>query len=316
MLETVLTIREFMPGDEDGLAWLENALLGSQITSQDVQARGVPEGVGFVRLVALWDWEIVAAAQATQQHAPRDSRSEIKIGVRLDHRCRGIGSALLGALETFLRERGGEMMLCYASEKDHVGAFLEPRGFSETFRGYSQWLPLERFDPTRFASDERWQREGIRLHSLESLRFNSDTPQQLYELYVQLEQDAPRADTDFVALSFEQFYHNNFEQASSIPEAVTVAVDDDRLVGLNTLYLDSSGDVLHNGLTGVLPEYRGLGLALALKLEGIRVSQRRGIRGITSYNASTNAPILRLNEKLGFERAPATLEWRKVIHSY
>jgi mycothiol synthase len=309
----VLTIREFIIGDEDGLAWLENALLGSQITAQDMLARGVPDGVGFVRLVALWHWEIIAAAQAIQQNAPRASRSEIKLGVRSDHRHRGIGSALLGALESFLRERGGEAMLCYASEEDNIGAFLEHRGFSETFRGYSQWLPLEGFDVVQFSSHSGWQREGIQLQSLESLRHDPDTPQKLYDLYVQLEQDAPRADADYAQLSFEQFYFNNFEQASSVPEAVTIAVHGDRLIGLNTLYLDSSGDILHNGLTGVLPEYRGLGLALALKLEGIRVAQQHGMRGITSFNASSNAPILRLNEKLGFERAPATLEWRKMI---
>ncbi len=306
-----------MPGDEDGLAWLENALFETQITAQDIKARGALEGLGFVRLVALWHWEIIAAAQATQRPALQNSRSEIKLGVRLDRRRRGIGGALLGALEVFLRERAIDMMLCYASEHDDIGGFLERRGFVETFRGYSQWLPIQGFNAAQFeVNPERWEREGIRLRTLEQLRHEPDAAIKMHALYVALERDAPRADEDFVPLPFEQFYFNNFEQPSSLPEAVTIAVQAERWVGLNTLYLDSNGKVLHNGLTGVLPEYRGLGLAFALKLEGIRFAQRSEFDGITSFNASTNGPILRLNEKLGFERAPATLEWRKMIDSH
>ena len=92
---------------------------------------------------------------------------------------------------------------------------------------------------------------------------------------------------------------------------MTIAIQHGKYIGLNILYLDSSGTVLHNGLTGVRSEFRGLGLALALKLEGIRFGQQHGFSGITSFNASSNTPILRLNEKLGFIRSPATIEWRK-----
>ncbi len=314
----MLTIREFeyQDWDYERLAWLENALFGGQTNPEELQARdhNRDSSLGFVRLVALdASHNMVGVIEATQRPAPWFSRGEVRLAVRLDMRRRGIGGVLLGELETLLRERGGDTVMLYTSESDTgINQFLLHHGYFEAFRGYQQWLPLHGFDLSQF--DPNWQpllEQGIHLRSLAQLRDGWDTAKQFYDLYVTLEQDAPRADEHFVATSFEEFSANQYDSPSSFPEGVTFAVKDDNLIGLNILYRDSHASVVHNGLTGVRREFRGLGLALALKLEGIRVALAQDSEGITSYNASTNTAILRLNEKLGFQRSPATLEWRK-----
>jgi mycothiol synthase len=314
----VLTIREFefQDWDYERLAWLEHALFDSQTSPQDLMTRDQhrDSSLGFVRLVALdASHNMIGVIEATQRPAPWFSRGEVRLAVRQDVRRRGIGGALLGALEGLLRERGGDTALLYTSETDAgINQFLLHHGYAESFRGYQQWLSLSGFDPNRF--DPNWQpllEQGIQLRSLAQLRDQWDTAQKFYDLYISLERDAPRADEHFEAQTFEAFSANQYDSPSSFPEGVTFAVKDDALIGLNILYRDSHASVLHNGLTGVRREFRGLGLALALKLEGIRVALAHGSEGITSYNASTNTAILRLNEKLGFERSPATLEWRK-----
>jgi mycothiol synthase len=314
----VLTIREFefQDWDYEHLAWLENALFGGQTNPEELKTRDQyrDSSLGFVRLVALdASHNMIGVIEATQRPAPWFSRGEVRLAVRQDVRRRGIGGVLLGELETLLRERGGDTVMLYTSESDAgINQFLEHHGYTESFRGYQQWLPLHGFDPNRF--DPNWQpllEQGIHLRSLAQLRSGWDTAQKFYDLYISLERDAPRADKHFVAQSFEAFSANQYDSPSSFFEGVTFALKDDELIGLNILARDSHSSVFHNGLTGVRREFRGLGLALALKLEGIRVALAHGSEGITSYNASTNTAILRLNEKLGFQRSPATLEWRK-----
>jgi ribosomal protein S18 acetylase RimI-like enzyme len=315
----MLTIREFQPQDYEGLAWLENALYGGQTSAQELEQRDHSRqpDLGFVRLVALYAWgELIGYIEATQRPAPWFSRGEVRLAVREDFRRRGIGGALLGILETELRQRGSDMAMLYTGEFDaNLNYFLWHRGYAESFRGYSQWLPLGKVVVDNFFVDwGRLNAEDVHLRSLSQLRHEWDCAQKFYDLYLRLENDAPRADPEYLPVGFEEFCHNNFDSPSALPDGVTIAVQHGRYIGLNILYLDSSGEVLHNGLTGVLPEFRGLGLALAQKLEGIRFGQRHGFKGITSFNASSNTAILRLNEKLGFERSPATIEWRKHLH--
>lgn len=316
MLSSMLTIREFGQGDYEGLAWLDNALFGGQTTVYDLEQRDAARdpNLGFVRFIATWGWgETIGMIEATQRPAPWYSRGEVRVGVREDFRRRGIGGALLGVLETILKERGNDAILLYTGEFDSsINHFLWHRGYAESFRGYSQWLPLENAHPEAHHVDwERLSKADIHLRSLSQLRHEWDCAEKFYDLYLCLENDAPRADAEYVALSFEEFCQNNFDSPSALPDGVTIAVQHGNYIGLNILYLDSSGGVLHNGLTGVRSQFRGLGLALALKLEGIRYGQQHGFSGITSFNASSNTAILRLNEKLGFIRSPATIEWRK-----
>lgn len=56
--------------------------------------------------------------------------------------------------------------------------------------------------------------------------------------------------------------------------------------------------------TGVDREYRGRGIALALKLLTIRRSRALGATYLRTNNDSENAPILHINRKLGFQPIP------------
>ena len=323
----VLSIRAFEPDrDLEGLLWLENAVLGSHATLEELRLRDESRGadlaganLAWLRLVALWDWQVVGAIEATQKPHPWAIRAEVKVGVRPDHRGLGVARALVSALETHLHEAGGRMMLVYTGEFDFgYNHFLWRVGFNEIFRGYPQYLALHGVDLERISVD--WARiaaADVEFRTLSEVRFEWDCARKLYDLYVQLEADVPRVDEQFAPKSFEEFCADIFDSPASLPDGVMLAVHvrdwGMEYVGCNILYRDDAGLVLHNGLTGVRRDLRGLGLAAALKYKGIEFAMRAGYAGITTFNASSNHAILALNQKFGFERGSATVEWRKSV---
>ena len=75
--------------------------------------------------------------------------------------------------------------------------------------------------------------------------------------------------------------------------------------------LNSSGDYLVIGTTGVLRAFRGQGLAKLLKMHGIRYALEHGDQEIRTFNDHINTAMLEMNAKLGFSRGPVELRFCK-----
>ncbi len=60
-------------------------------------------------------------------------------------------------------------------------------------------------------------------------------------------------------------------------------------------------------------EWRGRGVATALKVAAIGVARALGAPTIRTDNASDNAPMLRVNDRLGFVRDPATVSYLRLF---
>ena len=58
---------------------------------------------------------------------------------------------------------------------------------------------------------------------------------------------------------------------------------------------------LYISTTGILPVYQGLGLGSLLKAWQIAYARRHGFERIVTNNRKRNRPIIRLNEKFGFQ---------------
>jgi predicted GNAT superfamily acetyltransferase len=87
------------------------------------------------------------------------------------------------------------------------------------------------------------------------------------------------------------------------PEGYMIAKDGDKYVGMSTVWKaqkDPKG--LYQGLTGVVRDYRGQGIAVALKLKVIEFARNHKYEKLKTWNDSTNAPMLGINVKLGFKR--------------
>jgi GNAT superfamily N-acetyltransferase len=92
-----------------------------------------------------------------------------------------------------------------------------------------------------------------------------------------------------------------------------VALDGERYIGLTQFWRGEATDDLFTGLTAVRREYRRRGVALALKVHALRFARELGAPLIYTDNDSRNAPMIALNDALGFVRQPAYLSLVKAL---
>ena len=91
------------------------------------------------------------------------------------------------------------------------------------------------------------------------------------------------------------------EQFGMLPEACFIAATDDQFVGYSALTVnDAKRTRAGSGGTAVRPEYRGLGIATALKACCVSWARDNGMRRLET--ASGNPAMIRVNEKFGFRR--------------
>jgi RimJ/RimL family protein N-acetyltransferase len=64
-------------------------------------------------------------------------------------------------------------------------------------------------------------------------------------------------------------------------------------------------------MTGTLRDYRGRGLALLAKRATLVNAAARGVELVSTENDEKNAPMLRVNEKLGYQLVGSTLMWSR-----
>jgi GNAT superfamily N-acetyltransferase len=96
-----------------------------------------------------------------------------------------------------------------------------------------------------------------------------------------------------------------------LPERIWVAVLAGQPIGYS--YLAYHPSSVWTGFTGVLREHRGKGFARALKLETLVQAIDLGVNAVETDNDSENAPILHLNEELGYEEMPGKLEFHRKL---
>jgi len=114
--------------------------------------------------------------------------------------------------------------------------------------------------------------------------------------------------------TFEQFLDATFRHPAFLPEATLVARAGDRYVSVTSLEtVEGESGTLHVGYTGTLREFRGQGLATELKRRAIGYAKTHGYRYVTTDNDSLNAPIMRINETLGFRVERTTIRGEKAL---
>lgn len=319
-----MTIRSFE--EQDYPAWVEvsNAVwprlpcTESEVRYRDqhrdakcVHQKMVANRAGDRRLAG---WAVLG--QDSWSYHPR--RFWTEIAVPPDLRGQGIGRALFR--EVLLRLGPREpLLLRTATQESEPRAirFLVERGFQEARREWESRLDPREFDFRPYAGAAgRVAAQGVEIRTAaELLAEDAGALRRLYEVLCDLEREVPRLDPEYTPPDFESWRRRREASPNWLPEAEFVAVHEGRFVGVSQLSRMQASPDLDTGLTAVLPEYRRRGIALALKLRAVEYARRTGVPAIRTWNESRNRGMLSINERLGFVKEPAWIQFEKSFSS-
>jgi RimJ/RimL family protein N-acetyltransferase len=257
------------------------------------------------RLVAVAsDGAIVGYGYIDHETWMRPGRFELWALVDPARRGAGIGAALYDHAQQLAVAHGATSFGSEVRDDDPASLrFAERRGFRIDGHTFESILDLTAFDDQRFAGAiEVAEATGIRFFTMADLGDTAEAKRKLYELNRRTALDNPSADGTFAP--FEEFQQFVFGASWYRPDGQILAADGERWVGIAAVAYYPERNSAYNAFTGVERDYRGRGLAQALKLLAIRFAQRYGAAHIRTNNDSQNAPMLAINRKLGYRPEP------------
>jgi GNAT superfamily N-acetyltransferase len=262
---------------------------------------GAPLGSAFLRLFT----------RAGQEHL-----AELELAVHGAERRRGVGTRLLEAAVDAAKAERRRSVIAQAVQGSPADGFLAARGFRQVLALAYARLALADVDRAEVDALVELPHPGYRL-----TEWDGTVPDALAQSFAYSRRamdDMPMEGTDFGRVVWD------VERVVAAAEAVarrgellhTVAVVDTTngsVVGFSELVVpgDGSGDGQHYG-TAVLPEHRGRGLARWMKAAAVRHALERHpeLAGLCTDTAESNAPMLAVNEALGYRPTHKAVEYQ------
>ncbi|ACO46992.1 GNAT family N-acetyltransferase [Deinococcus deserti] len=285
---------------------------GHELRKRDEEQRAWGYVAGVMVAVDAGGEVVGSASYFQDPGAYHPQRFTLEFAVVPQAQGQGAGAALWNALDLCLCKAGAQSVRVLARE-DHPVApgFLTRRGFVGDKRYFTSSLNVTTFDDAPYkALDDRLALLGVRILSLADLREARvpDLSRRLHALMSDVRGDVPRAEPA-TPLSFRVFEEAVLGDPGLLPDAYLVAGHGDTLIGQTVLFRSGASPDLLTGLTGVSRDWRGKGVATALKVAAIRAARTLGAALIRTDNASDNAPMLAVNDRLGFVRDPASVSF-------
>ena len=258
--------------------------------------------------------------------------AEVTVAVHPAHRRRGVGTAIVEAMSEHGRADGRlvlnsivDVPLDYGA--DHASLSFAPKvGFEVMLAGNIRHLTV----PMDSARMMELHAEVARARDADAYRvltFEAPWPTEYLEdqcaLFRCMSTDEPHGDEghEEEVWDADRVQENDALRAARGARhliAVAQHVASDRLVACTELCLGAeSPRQAWQMLTVVDPEHRGHRLGLAIKLANLDqlASRAPAVRLVVTGNASVNAPMIAVNEMMGFEVASEGNFWQKDLGS-
>ncbi len=223
--------------------------------------------------------------------AYRARRVVALITVLAGQRRRGAGTALYEAISMWASERGVRELEVPVSGNDPESlSFARRRGFTEERREVGLVLSLAGISPPQVQLPA-----GIEIVTWAQ---RPELARGMYEVDLETHPDIPGFE-DVAVEPFEEWMTHHMRRPGDSPEATFIALAGEEVVGFAKLSLTAPAAAGH-AMTAVKRAWRGRGIAGALKATEINWALANGYTELHTSNEERNAPIKRLNARLGY----------------
>ncbi|MCP8615696.1 GNAT family N-acetyltransferase [Salirhabdus salicampi] len=235
---------------------------------------------------------------------------EVTVKVDKEWRNKGIGSWILDEIENRAHKNNAKALQTNIQDiKEMDIEWAKKKGFEITNHTFESQLNLSSFDMSQYDSVcKELESSGIRFTNLAEYPQNADSNNRFWDFWWELVtdvpgmQEKPRPDNERMISLAKDFDKKGF----------ILAADGEQWVALSMI-LKENDDLCYNSMTGVKKEYRGKGLALAIKVKAIEYALHHNVKYIRTHNNSKNLPMLSVNKKLGYKSKPGFFGLMKPI---
>jgi mycothiol synthase len=288
----------------DELRWSDATYPGTvrfiaEDEDEDEDADGAGDGVAAAALG-------VATVGRIWVHGPEYDALWGTIDVLEPARGHGIGGRLLPAIAAVAAKAGkGHLHVPVREDRLDAVGFLGRRGFAVFSRSRSVELRLDGLPRPAVVPPA-----GIRLTTLAE---RPDLVAGVHAVALDAFRDIPGGDEPMAVGDLAEFRARDVDRPGMPADAFVLAVDDGtgEVVGYaSLLFLGPTGDVGFHDMTAVRREWRGRGIATALKLATVAWAIDHGIETLATENDEANAAMRAVNRRLGYAPRPDELTMR------
>ena len=291
-------IREATIDDAPAVAQLSTVVYPAELTT----GRGLRHWWGAVPARArrrMWaaeeGGELVGFASAVLQTSSAEPGAAVaNVYVHPERRRRGIGARLWERVEEHLAAIGGTHVNSFGLDEEPSRRFMGARGFEVAFVQRVSRLELASLGPPPPLPDSV---ELVPYAALEDAR-------PIYELEVEALRDVP-VDQPFDDVRWEEWVERWWAHPELDRDASLLVLVDGEPASFTTVLSDTGSGRAVTGMTGTRRRFRGRGLALLVKHHALARVAARGIAVALTENDEQNAPMLAVNERLGYRPTAA-----------
>ncbi|MDJ1137889.1 GNAT family N-acetyltransferase [Streptomyces iconiensis] len=214
----------------------------------------------------------------------------------------GTGSALVAAGEAYLAGVGATHAHTWVADDAGATRFAEARGYVRSRLAHFLGLDLR---AARLPALPDRLPAGLELRT--AADFGEDL-RPLYEADMECAADEP-ADVPADPVPYEEWLRLNWSRPDWDARLSSVLLAGGEVAAYSVAQTDGV-DRYWSGMTGTRRAFRGRGLARLVKLASLLRARAAGYKHAFTGNDATNAPMLAVNQRLGYTEAGS--EWRYV----
>ena len=218
-----------------------------------------------------------------------------------EHRGRGLGSTLWPLLEERLTEIGAKRVSAIGPDEPGSHAFAAARGFRESFR-----LRISRLELAELAAPPPLP-EGVELRPCSAY---AENPRPIWELDDEVSRDIP-LDQPFGEVPYEEWLERYWAMPMLDLDASLVLLVDGEPAAFTIVASDPETRRCDTGMTGTRRRFRGRGYAELVKRHALARARASGIEAAFTMNDETNAPMLKVNDRLGYRVSSARVTFSR-----